>query len=333
VNPAWIVPGFAGFLDPRNSEGVGGMPKAVQFDEYGDIDVLEVREVPRPQPAADEVLVRVRVAGINPGENAIRSGALHDRWPATFPSGQGTDLAGVVEEVGAGVRTWSVGDEVIGWVDTRASHAEVVAVPAVDLVARDPAVPWEVGGALFVAGTTAHANARAVGAGAGDTVVVAGAAGGVGSLTVQLLRRAGATVIGLASEANHAWLRSHGVIPVTYGDGVLDRLRVAAPDGVDAFIDNFGAGYVDLALELGVAEDRVNTIIDFAAAARTGVKNEGMTGSANAEVLSELTKLVAAGDLEIPIAATYPLAEVRAAFRELMQRHTRGKIVLVPQLP
>ncbi|TDP98008.1 NADP-dependent oxidoreductase [Labedaea rhizosphaerae] len=306
------------------------MPKAVRFDEYGDVDVLQVREVPRPQPAADEVVVRVRAAGINPGENTIRSGALHDRWPATFPSGQGSDLAGVVEEVGSAVRTWTAGDEVIGWVDTRASHAELVVVPAANLVPRDPAVPWEAGGALFVAGTTAHANVRAVGAGPGDTIVVAGAAGGVGSLTVQLLRHAGATVIGLASAANHDWLRVHGVVPVTYGDGVADRIRAAAPDGVDAFVDTFGDGYLELALSLGVAKDRINTIIDFAGAARLGVKAEGMTGSANAEVLGELVKLVAAGDLEVPIASTYPLSEVRAAYEDLMHRHTRGKIVLVP---
>ncbi|MEU6148330.1 NADP-dependent oxidoreductase [Streptomyces sp. NPDC047081] len=306
------------------------MPKAVQFDRYGDIDVLEIREVPRPVPAADEVLVRVRAAGINPGENAIRIGALHERWPATFPSGQGSDLAGVVAEVGSAVSGWSVGDEVIGWVDTRSSHAELVVVPAGNLVRRDPAVPWQVGGALFVAGATAQANVRAVEAGPGDTIVVAGAAGGVGSLTVQLLRRAGATVIGSAGEHNHAWLRDHGVIPVTYGDGVLDRIRTAAPDGVDAFVDTIGDGYIDLALELGVAKDRINTIIDVAGAARTGVRFEGMHGCANADVLAELAKLVAAGDLDVPIAASYPLTEVRAAFRELMRRHTRGKIVLEP---
>jgi NADPH:quinone reductase-like Zn-dependent oxidoreductase len=306
------------------------MPLAVRFEAYGDLEVLQVREVARPEPGRGEVLVRVRAAGINPGENAIRIGALHELFPATFPSGQGSDLAGVVEEVGPDVPTWSVGDEVIGWVDTRASHAELVVVPAEHLVRRDSDVSWEVGGALFVAGTTAHASVHAVAAGPGDTVVVAGAAGGVGSLTVQLARQAGATVIGLASEANHPWLAGHGVTPVTYGSGVADRLRAVAPGGVDALIDTFGGGYIDLALELGIARDRVNTIIDFAGAARTGVKAEGMAGSATVEVLGELAKLVAAGDLEVPIAETFPLVEVRAAYRELMRRHTRGKIVLLP---
>jgi NADPH:quinone reductase-like Zn-dependent oxidoreductase len=306
------------------------MARAVQFDEYGEIDVLEVREVARPVPGPGEVLVRVRATGINPGENTIRTGVMHDRWPATFPSGQGSDLAGLVEEVGPDVPTWSVGDEVIGWVDTRASHAELVVVPAEHLVRRDPAVPWEVGGALFVAGTTAYAAVRAVGAGPGDTVVVAGAAGGVGSLAVQLARHAGATVIGLASEAHHAWLADHGVTPVTYGDGVADRIRVAAPSGVDAFIDTYGDGYVDLALTLGVSADRIDTIIDFAAVARTGVKAAGNAEAATAEVLGELAKLVATDDLEVPVAATYPLSDVRAAYRELMRRHTRGKIVLLP---
>ncbi|HYH29721.1 MAG TPA: NADP-dependent oxidoreductase [Pseudonocardia sp.] len=306
------------------------MPLAVQFDEYGDIDVLQVREVARPQPGPGEVLVRVRAAGINPGESAIRIGVFHDRWPATFPSGEGSDLAGQVEEVGPGGSTWSVGDEVIGWVDTRASHAELVVVPAEHLVRRDPEVPWEEAGALFVAGTTAHATVRAVGAGPGDTVVVAGAAGGVGSLAVQLARRAGATVIGLASERNHAWLAEHGVVPVAYGDGVADRIRAAASGGVDAFIDTVGDGYVDLALGLGVAPDRVDTIIDFAAAARTGVRTEGNIESGNAEVLGELAKLVASGELDVPVAATYPLTEVRAAYRDLMRRRTRGKIVLLP---
>jgi NADPH:quinone reductase-like Zn-dependent oxidoreductase len=147
---------------------------------------------------------------------------------------------------------------------------------------------------------------------------------------VQLARNAGAKVIGLAGDANHKWLSDHGVIPVTYGDGVEDRIRTASGGKVDAFIDTFGGGYVELALKLGVAKNRIDTIIDFAAAAKYGVKTEGNFEAANADVLAQLTGLMAAGRLEIPIAKVYPLAQVRDAYQELEQRHTRGKIVLEP---
>ena len=218
-----------------------------------------------------------------------------------------------------------------GFTDGRGSHAAAIVVPEANLVAKPPEVPWEVAGSLYVAGSTAWAAVRAVGLGAGDTVVVSGAAGGVGSITIQLARRVGATVIGLASEANHGWLAGYGVVPLAYGDPDLaGRIRAAAPGGVDAFIDTYGHGYVDLAIELGVAPDRIDTIIDWAAAEKYGVKTDGNMAGASPPVLEELARLVAAGELDVPVAATYPLADVRAAFRELERRHTRGKIVLVP---
>ncbi|MBV9803228.1 MAG: NADP-dependent oxidoreductase, partial [Solirubrobacterales bacterium] len=270
-------------------------------------------------------------AGINPGEASIRKGLMHERWPATFPSGEGSDLAGVVEEVGADVDSLSVGEEVIGWTDLRASHAELVVVPVEHLTRKPAGVPWEVAGALFIAGTTAYAAVRAVSLSAGDTVVVSGAAGGVGSLVVQLARLAGATAIGLAGESNHQWLLEHGAIPVAYGDGVADRIREVSDGHVDALIDTFGGGYVALAIEeLGVASDRIDTIIDWAAAEQYGVKTEGTAAAANAGVLAELAALLDRGELEIPIARVYPLKDVRDAYRELERRHTRGKIVLVP---
>ena len=306
------------------------MTRAVRFDKYGGLEVLQVVEVDRPSPGPGKVLVRVKAAGINPGEAMIRKGALHDRWPATFPSGQGSDLAGIVEEVGPGVANVRVGDEVIGFTNDRASQAELVLVESGNLVPRPANVSWEQAGALFVAGTTAYAAVRSVALSAGDTVVVSGAAGGVGSLAVQLARNAGAKVIGLAGEANHKWLADHGVIPVTYGDGVEDRIRAASGGKVDAFIDTFGGGYVELALQLGVAPNRIDTIIDFAAAAKYAVKAEGSYEAATADVLGELAGLMAAGRLEIPIAKVYPLAEVQDAYRELEERHTRGKIVLEP---
>jgi NADPH:quinone reductase-like Zn-dependent oxidoreductase len=306
------------------------MPKAVRFDGYGGIDVLHVAEVPRPVPGAGQVLVEVKAAAVNPGEAYVREGRYHDRWPATFPSGQGSDLAGVVAEVGPGVDRVAVGDEIIGYTDNRASQAEYVVVEQEHLTPRPSGVPWEVAGSLYVAGSTAYAAVRAVSPGDGDTVVVSGAAGGVGSIAVQLARQAGATVIGLASEPNHEWLTAHGVIPVSYGPGVADRIRAASGGRVDAFIDTFGGGYVDLALELGVRPDRIDTIIDFEAAQRHGVKTDGNAVGASPEVLAELAALIDKGVIEVPIAGVYPLEEVREAYRQVERRHTRGKIVLKP---
>ena len=306
------------------------MAQAVRFDQYGGIEVLKVVEVDRPIPGPGKVLVRVKAAGINPGEASIRKGVFADRWPSTFPSGQGSDLAGVVEELGPGVTNVAVGDGVIGFTNDRSSQAELVLVDSGNLVPRPQNVSWKEAGALFVVGTTAYAAVRSVALNAGDTVVVSGAAGGVGSIAVQLARNAGAKVIGLAGEANHKWLTDHSIIPIAYGGGVEERIRAASGGKVDAFIDTFGSGYVELALKLGVPANRVDTIIDFAAAAKYGVKTEGNHEAATKDVLAELAGQLATGRLEIPIARVYPLAEVRDAYRELEQHHTRGKIVLEP---
>jgi NADPH:quinone reductase-like Zn-dependent oxidoreductase len=306
------------------------MPQAVRFDEYGGIDVLRIAEVDRPVPEPGQVLVRVKAAAINPGEAKIRSGALAERWPSTFPSGEGSDLAGVVDELGQGVTGFAVGDEVFGFTDNRASHAELVLVEAANLVRKPAGVSWEVAGSLYVAGATAYAMVRAVSAGQGDVVVVSGAAGGVGSIAVQLARNVGATVIGLASEANHPWLTSHGVTAVRYGEGAADRIRAAAGGRVDAFLDTFGSPYVELALELGVRPERIDTIADFEAAAKYGVKTDGNAAGGNAQVLGELADLVDRGRLEIPIAKVFSLDKIQDAFRELERGHTRGKIVLRP---
>ncbi len=304
--------------------------RAVRFDEYGGVDVLEVRQTEDPEPGPGQVLVEVRAAGMNPGEIAIREGRLHERWPASFPSGEGTDLAGVVKALGDGVRAFGVGDEVLGWTEERASHAELVVVAAEQLTTKPPSIPWEVAGSLFVVGMAAYASVQAVAPQPGETVVVSAAAGGVGSVAVQLARRAGATVIGLAGEHNHGWLRSHGIVPVTYGDGQAERIRDAARGRVDAFIDTFGGGYVDLAIELGVAPQRINTIIDYDAVQRLGVNAQGTHAIATAGLLAELAALVADGSLEIPIAQTFRLDQVRDAYRELAERHSHGKLVLLP---
>jgi NADPH:quinone reductase-like Zn-dependent oxidoreductase len=304
--------------------------RAVRFDRYGGVDVLEVREVEDPTAAPGQVVVAVKTAGINPGEIAIREGRLHERWPASFPSGEGTDFAGVVRSVGKGVATFSEGNEVLGWTEERASHAELVAVPADQLTAKPAAVSWEVAGSLFVAGMAAYACVQAVAPRPGETIVVSAAGGGVGSIAAQLARRTGARVIGLASERNHEWLRERDIVPVTYGDGQRERIRQAAGDAIDGVIDTFGGGYVDLAIELGVDPARINTIIDFEAVQRLGVQGQGTHAIATAALLAELVELVADAELEVPIARVFPLDDVRDAFRELADRHTHGKIVLVP---
>jgi NADPH:quinone reductase len=307
-----------------------GVPRAVQFDEYGGLDVLTVRDVEVREPGKEEVVVEVKAAGINPGEASIREGALKDRFPATFPSGEGSDLAGVVKEVGIDVVGFAPGDEVLGWSEERSSHAEVCVVPAGQLVPKPVDLSWEAAGSLFVVGVTAFAAVRAVDISEGDTVVVSAAAGGVGTLTVQLLKVRGAEVVGLASEDHHDWLRSKGVTPVTYGEGVAQRILEATPSGIDAFIDLFGPEYIDLALELDVPPEKIETIISWERAQEVGAKTEGSADASTPEILGEMAELVASGKIEVPIAATYPLEEVREAFEQLEDRHTLGKIVLIP---
>jgi NADPH:quinone reductase-like Zn-dependent oxidoreductase len=306
--------------------------KAVRFAEYGGVDVLNVVEVPKPDPGSGQALVAVRAAGINPGEAKIREGLLHARWPATFPSGQGSDLAGIVAGTGPGVVGVAEGDEVIGFTEERASQAEYALVEVRNLTPKPPGVSWEVAGSLFVAGATAYAAVRAVMLTEGDTVVVAGATGGVGSIAVQLAKLAGATVIGLASPGPaHEWLTGQGVIPVAYGGGVdaeAERIRAQA-SRVDAFIDTVGGDYVQLALDLGVEPSRIDTIVNFGAVEKYGVKADGSAAGSSAAVLAELGELIAGGRLEVPIAATFPLTEVADAYRRLAQGHVLGKIVLL----
>jgi len=187
-----------------------------------------------------------------------------------------------------------------------------------------------VAGSLYVVGVTAFAAVRAIAVQPGETVVVSAAAGGVGSLVTQLLKTKGAHVIGIASEANHEWLQSHGATPVRYGHGLEERILSLTPDGIDAFIDLFGPDYVRLAVDLGVPRDRIETIIAFEAAKEYGTQAAGSSDATTTEVLTEMANLVASGQIELPIAATFPLEQVKDAYDELEQRHTRGKIVLIP---
>jgi NADPH2:quinone reductase len=306
------------------------MPKAVKFNEYGGTDVLEVVDVDLQPPGPGRVRVEMRAAGINPGEASIRSGKLHSRWPATFPSGEGSDLAGVVDAVGDGVTDFAVGDDVLGWSWERSSHAEFVEVPAEQLIPKPAGLDWEQAGALYIAGITAQGAAREIDPRQGETIAVSGAAGGVGSLLVQLLRLRGADVLGIASERHRDWLDSKGVTQVPYGPGLPERLGTVAADGIDAFGDCFGPEYVEAAVELGVPPQRIVTVISFEKAEDVGAKWVRSAEITSTERLAELADLAAAGKIEVPIAARYPLDDVRAAYDELEQRRTGGKIILTP---
>jgi NADPH:quinone reductase len=304
------------------------MPKAVRFNHYGDVDVLEVTEVERLSPSPGWVLVRVIAAGINPGEIALREGKLDKQFPATFPSGQGTDFAGLVAELGAGVTSPSMGTPVIGWSNERSAQAEFVAVPADQLVAKPESLDWDVAGGLFVVASTATAAVAAVAPQRGETVLLSGASGGVGALAAQLVLRTGASVVGIAGRSHHDWLRSLGVTPIDYKNDLRESLNHVAPDGFDAVIDTVGHGYVDLAIDLGIKPGRINTIIDFPAAAQHKVHTDGSSVGESGAVLSEVAGLVADGELQVPVTAVYDLKDVRQAYTRLAEGHTGGKIVL-----
>ncbi len=304
------------------------MTKAIQLSAYGGVDQLKIVDIAKPEPKAGQVVVRVVAAGTNPGEISIREGLLKDAFPMDFPFGQGADFAGRIDSVGAGVTGFAPDDEVLGWSERRAAQAEFVASSPAQLIAKPAALDWFRAGSLFVVATTAVAAVRAVALKPGDAVAVSGAAGGVGSLAVQLARRAGARVIGIASDESAPFLRSVGVEPIAYGEGLAERLQALAPNGLSAFIDLFGGGYVELAVRLGVPRERINTIIDFGAAQKYGVKADGSSAAASPETLALVANLVAWGEIVMPLTAIYPFVSVRDAYSELARRKARGKIVL-----
>ncbi len=225
------------------------MPRAVRFDEYGGVDVLQVIEVEPPELGDGQLLIAVKAAGINPFDSKLRRGVFKADIPLTFPAAQGTDVAGVVTQIGPDVTDFAIGDEVLGTTGKRGSQAELAVVPQARVLPRPEALPWPVAGALWTVGTTAYAAVDAVAPRAGDIVVVTGAAGGVGGLASQLAHQQGATVIGVASESDHEWLRSRGVLPVTPGDGIGERLQATAAEAggeLSGMIDTVGQGYVEL---------------------------------------------------------------------------------------
>lgn len=300
------------------------MSRAISYSSYGGPEVLAVVERPEPHAGEGQVRVAVRAAGLNPFDVKVRRGGYLPRH--TLPSLQGSEFAGIVDELGSGVTAWKVGDEVLGWIG-RGAQAEHVVVAATSLAAKPAGLDWATAGGIGLVGNTAKRATDSLSLGPGDTVLVSGAAGGVGLLSAQFAKRTGATVIGTASERNHDFLRSLGVVPVSYGPGMTDRLCAAAPQGYTAVLDNVGGETIDAALELGVAPERINTIADGDAAARHGLSSVGGGGKTSAE-LAELAQLAADGELVLPIRASYPASQVAAAYTELESGHGLGKVVL-----
>jgi enoyl reductase len=298
--------------------------RAVVYDRYGGPDVLRVADLPVPEPGPGEVRVRVRVAGVNPVDAKRRRGEFAAFAPAPFPQRLGAEYAGTVDALGPGVEGPVVGAEVLGSADGTA-YADFVLVPAADVAARPPGVPREVAGALPAAGQTAYTALAAIGVRPGETLLVHAAAGGVGTVAVQLARLRGARVIGTASPANHDYLRALGVVPVAYGPGLVDRVRALAPGGVDAALDLVGGGAIDASLALVADRRRIGTTVDARAAKEHGFQRVGQRST---PALLELVELVARGDLALTVDASYPLEAATHAHARVDAGHVRGKLAL-----
>ncbi|MFD3619487.1 zinc-binding alcohol dehydrogenase family protein [Streptomyces sp. NPDC058676] len=315
------------------------MSEVVVAGAYGGPEVLSVIDVTVPEPGPGQVRIAVRAAGVNPFDQKVYSGAFGTD-PANLPLRLGAEAAGVVTAVGADATgpagPVEVGDEVIAYRASGAYAAELV-VPAASVVPKPAGLSWEQAGGLMAAGATAVHVLEAIGLSKDESVLIHGAAGGVGLTAVQLAVARGATVLATASPARHDLLRDLGAIPIAYGPGLADRVRAAAPEGVHAAADLVGTDEaVDVSVELVADRSRIATIAGFARGAQAGIKLLGGAPGADpgtdvrAAARLQLTEATEAGRLRVLVADTYPLSEAAAAHRQIMTGHTSGKIVLVP---
>ena len=306
------------------------MTKIARFAEYGDPDdVLQVIDAPAATAGPGQVRVVVRAAGINPIDAKTVEGLMRNVIPLTLPAGVGTDVSGVVDQVGPGVSEFAVGDEVLGSA-VSPSFAEYALAEPASLIRKPHDIPWETAGSLAGAGGTAYAVLKKLHLKAGETLLIHGAAGGVGTFAIQLAAARGVTVIGTASERNHDYLRSIGATPVTYGDGLLERVRSLAPQGVDAVLDASGRGEIPVSLELTGTPERVLTLVAFDAA-DTGIQiHVDGGGSDLGDGLRGIVELIEQRRLSVSISRTFPLAEVGSALKTSGAGHVTGKIVILP---
>lgn len=298
--------------------------RAIQFTEFGGPEVLKVVDLPEPHPAGGQIRVKVHAVGINPIDWKVRGGTMG----GDLPKVTGQEVSGVVDEIGEGVTDVAAGDEVFGPAAGGGGAAEYA------LLANWASIPSSLdfagAAALPVAVETATRTLDLLDVGDGQTVLVNGAAGAVGIATVQLARERGARVIGTASPGNHEYLRSYGAEATTYGDGLVERVREVAPDGVDKAIDDAGGGALPALVELTGSPDNVVTIADYEGAQQTGVTMTGGPGSVRAwYALGQAADLVEAGHFSLPVAQTFPLERIAEAHALSEGRHVRGKLVLL----
>jgi NADPH2:quinone reductase len=315
------------------------MSRVVVATAFGGPEVLSVVEQPPGTPGPGEVLLEVRAAGVNPADWKAVSGAF-GADPARLPLRLGHEAAGVVTAVGADAEgpagSIAVGDEVIGW-PLRGAYASELVVRADTLVPKPAALDWAAAAGLMLTGTTAVHALTAVAAGVGDTVLVHGAAGGVGQMLVQLAVAGGARVIGTAGRSSAEVVRRAGGEPVAYGEGLAGRVRALAPNGVTAAVDAAGTDEaLDVSLELVSDRDRIATVANFDRGPTAGIKVLGAGPGAEPGTFLRrsarlrLTALAEAGRLEVVVARTFALEDAAAAHREGMTGHNHGKLVLVP---
>ncbi|MEV5605638.1 NADP-dependent oxidoreductase [Streptomyces sp. NPDC052299] len=304
--------------------------KAISYSRFGDEDVLEYGERPDPKVGPDTVLVKVRAAAVNPVDRATREGRLDGMLDTVFPVIPGWDVSGVVVQPGVAVDEFAVGDEVIGYVRedflSRGTFAEYVAAPVRTLARKPLRLSFEEAAGLPLAGLTAYQVLhRTLRVREGETVLVHAAAGGVGSLAVQLARHAGCRVIGTASERNHDHLRTLGAEPVAYGDGLADRLRALAPDGIDAAFDTVGGDALRASAETLAPDGRLASIVDTEVFSYGGRYAFVRPDAAD---LAHLAELAEQGIVTVHVDRVFPLAETAAAQRLNAEGRTRGKIVV-----
>lgn len=299
--------------------------RAIIYTEYGGPGVLHVADVDEPRPGPGQVRLRVAAAGVNPFDAKVRSGAMQGMVPTKFPAIPGVDVAGMVDEVGAGVTEFAVGDAVLGWANS-GSYAQYAL--ATDIARKPASLSWTQAAALPVAGEAAMRGLDLLGVRAGETLLIHGAAGGVGAMAVQIAVHRGATVLGTAAPANHDYVRSLGATPVAYGDGLVDRVRALAPQGVDAVFDVAGKGALPDSIALRGGTDRIITIADPNAEALGIPFTASSTREQRLATLATLVPQVADGRIKVEAAQIYPLEEAARAHEALERGHGRGRIVL-----